>query len=158
MLMGRKTFETVSGFVRAGVAPAWPYLMPVVVLTTTLSEVPSHLGDANVAFASGDLAAVVRDIGAKHGGDPAKPLLYIDGGAVVQACLAAGLVDEMTITTVPRMLFRGVRLFDNADSHTPATTHDGTGQAWALVRAKVDAASGHTCVKYARKAPSAPTA
>ena len=37
--------------------------------------------------------------------------LYIDGGRTNQAFLAAGLIDEITITTVPVLLGAGIRLF-----------------------------------------------
>lgn len=41
--------------------------------------------------------------GAKH--------LYIDGGITIQEFLAAGLIDELTITLIPIILGEGIPLF-----------------------------------------------
>ena len=37
--------------------------------------------------------------------------MYVDGGEVIRAFLAAGLVDDLTISIVPVWLGDGVRLF-----------------------------------------------
>lgn len=37
--------------------------------------------------------------------------LYIDGGRTIQSFLAAGLIAELTVTTVPVLLGAGIRLF-----------------------------------------------
>jgi len=44
--------------------------------------------------------------------------VYIDGGVVISDFLAHGLVDELTITTVPTLLGRGIRLFHPIDTAT----------------------------------------
>ena len=36
---------------------------------------------------------------------------YVDGGAVVRSFLAEGLIEDMTVTIVPILLGRGIRLF-----------------------------------------------
>ena len=41
--------------------------------------------------------------------------VYIDGGRTVQAFLAAGLVDEITVSIAPVLLGRGYRLFGDLD-------------------------------------------
>ncbi|MEL4415664.1 dihydrofolate reductase family protein [Shewanella algae] len=38
--------------------------------------------------------------------------IYLDGGALIRSFIAAALVDELTITTVPVLLGGGIRLFD----------------------------------------------
>lgn len=47
--------------------------------------------------------------------------VYIDGGVVISDFLAAGLVDEITITTVPTLLGRGIRLFNPIGTATNLT-------------------------------------
>jgi dihydrofolate reductase len=37
--------------------------------------------------------------------------IYVDGGAVIQSFLSAGLVTDMTISIVPILLGHGARLF-----------------------------------------------
>ena len=37
--------------------------------------------------------------------------MYIDGGKVIQSFLESDLIDEMTITRVPRVLGEGIPLF-----------------------------------------------
>jgi len=38
--------------------------------------------------------------------------VYVDGGATIRQFLAAGLIDELTISIVPIVLGDGVRLFE----------------------------------------------
>lgn len=100
LVMGRATFETVRDFT------PWPYATtPVVVLSRTLREVPPTLRD-RVTVSSETPAELVTRLergGARH--------LYIDGGVTITRFLAAGLLDEITVTTIPRLLGRGRRLF-----------------------------------------------
>jgi dihydrofolate reductase len=50
-----------------------------------------------------DAVAFLNQAGASH--------VYIDGGTVVQSCLAAGLIDDPVITRVPILLGDGIPLF-----------------------------------------------
>lgn len=45
--------------------------------------------------------------------------VYIDGGKLISQFLAAGLVDDLTITIVPILLGKGQALFHRADNVTP---------------------------------------
>lgn len=105
MVMGRNTFDFVMN---AGVD--WPYgLLPVVVLTHRPLDLP------------GDFVGVVED--SSLGPEPLMADLvqrgfehaYIDGGHTVQAFIAAGLIDELTLTTVPSVIGQGLSVF-GADS------------------------------------------
>ena len=100
ILMGRRTYEQVLGF---GV---WPYTKPVHVLSTSLGALPGdHEDRATLAHGSPpELCAAMAAAGHRR--------LYVDGGTVVRAFLAADLIDEMTLTTVPVILGAGMRLFD----------------------------------------------
>lgn len=101
LVMGRATFEKVLGF------PEWPYgETPVYVLSRTLSTLPAHLGTSVVlckAQSPAEVVALARSRGHGH--------LYVDGGQTIQAFLAAGLIDSLTLTTIPVLLGQGLRLF-----------------------------------------------
>lgn len=96
ILMGRSTYEVVRGF------EPWPYAeTPVVVLSTTLTDgqddrvrVVRSLEEASELFDS-----------MRAGG------VYIDGASTIQSCLAAGWVDELTISQVPVLIGAGIPLF-----------------------------------------------
>ena len=102
MVMGRSTFETVLGF-----GGDWPYgdLRMVVLTRQQDYEIPDSLPDSVTTSAetpSRLLAALSRK-GVKH--------VYVDGGVTIQSFLADGLIDEMTITTIPVILGEGIPLF-----------------------------------------------
>ncbi len=102
LLMGRNTFNFVieSGF-------DWPYgELAVRVATTRELAVSSDL-EGTVSSVAGDPDAIVRQLEAEGFGQA-----YLDGGALTQSFLAADLVDELTLTTVPVIIGGGIRLFD----------------------------------------------
>ncbi|MBT8239799.1 MAG: dihydrofolate reductase family protein [Acidimicrobiia bacterium] len=99
VVMGRGTFDVVSGF------RPWAYDKPVVVVSSTLNEVPDDLADA-VEVISGSPAEVIEQCHERGFGN-----LYIDGGRLVTSFLNDGLIDEMTISWVPVLLGGGIRLF-----------------------------------------------
>ncbi|MEZ9236784.1 dihydrofolate reductase family protein [Shewanella sp. 10N.286.52.A9] len=100
LVMGRNTFEKVLSF-----DCDWPYTKPVFVLSRTLSEVPSELTN-KVSLVKGDLAQVVAELNAKGFND-----LYIDGGVTIQQFLQHDMIDELIITTIPKLLGGGIPLF-----------------------------------------------
>ena len=94
LVMGRSTYETVLGF------GSWPFENKrVIVLSTTLE--------------SNHQVHVVRSVQEAHTLLEAESAgrVYIDGGRTIQAFLAAGLVDEITVAIAPVLLGRGHRLF-----------------------------------------------
>lgn len=100
LVMGRNTFETVLGF------ETWPYgTMKVVVLTSRPLALPPHLADTVSVSDSppGMLAETLGAQGVQH--------VYLDGGNTISRFLAANLVDEMTITTIPVLIGSGRPLF-----------------------------------------------
>ena len=100
LVMGRITYETVSGF-----DMDWPYQKPVYVLSNTLDEIPAkHKGKAHLI--KGTLNKILADLG-----DQGFINLYIDGGTTIQNFLREDLIDEMIITTIPILLGRGISLF-----------------------------------------------
>lgn len=79
----------------------------MVVLSRSLAQqdVPQHLqGKLRIsAAAPEELVAQLRAEGWQRA--------YIDGGSVIRAFLAAGLIDELTLTRVPVLLGSGRPLF-----------------------------------------------
>jgi dihydrofolate reductase len=104
MVMGRNTYETALGFAE------WPYgSKRVVILSHKTITIPPHLA-TNVEHMTGSPVEVVKRleaVGAHH--------LYVDGGRTIQGFLQAGLIDEMTITTIPILLGSGIPLFGLLD-------------------------------------------
>ena len=100
LVMGRGSFEKVLTFT------PWPYgTKPVVVMSRSLPEVPEALQDTvTIETASPpDLLDKLATRGYQH--------VYLDGGQLVQSFLQHGLVDEMTLTTMPILIGKGIPLF-----------------------------------------------
>lgn len=96
LVVGRRTWETALGF------GAWPYAEKRVVVLTHGNPTPSH-GEEIYAGALGALVDRLSNEGAKR--------IYVDGGDVIRQFLAAGLVDDVTLSIVPVLLGQGVPLF-----------------------------------------------
>lgn len=105
LVMGRNTFETVLGF-----DVEWPYSKPVFVASSSLSEIPEKLQD-KVFIINGTPAEIVKQLNEKGYHN-----LYIDGGKTVQGFMAADLIDEMILTTIPTVLGGGPSLFGSLDA------------------------------------------
>lgn len=104
LVMGRNTFELVLGFAE------WPYgEKPVVVLSSSLAALPGKV-PPGVILEAGEPAQLVERLAARGW-----RRLYIDGGITIQRFLAAGLIDEITLTTIPILLGRGRPLFGKLD-------------------------------------------
>ena len=100
IVMGRNTFEQVLSF------GDWPYgTIPVLVLSRQLDLFPENM-PPDVSLTDENPAALIHRLskeGLNH--------LYIDGGLTVQSFVAAGLIDEITITIIPTLLGDGKPLF-----------------------------------------------
>jgi dihydrofolate reductase len=91
LVIGRGTWDVARGFSQ------WPYDGKRVVVLTHRPEPPEH----GEEFYSGDVRGLALEGRA-----------YIDGGNVIRQFLAAGLIDDLTLTIVPLILGDGIRLFD----------------------------------------------
>lgn len=98
--MGRKTYEKVLSF---GI---WPYGdTPVVVLSRKQISFPDQL-PGTVSQSSEQPLELLHRLageGVQH--------VYVDGGLTIQGFLSEGLVDEITVTTIPVIIGEGMSLF-----------------------------------------------
>jgi dihydrofolate reductase len=107
-LFGRRTFELFAGYwgvMEAGSHPVADALntRPKYVASTTLTD-PQW---ADTTVLSGDIAAAIRELKAKPGGE-----LQVHGsGALTRCLLENDLVDEMNLLIVPVVVGQGTRLF-----------------------------------------------
>jgi dihydrofolate reductase len=100
LVMGRRTYEFVLEMLAAGMP--WPYSgKRVVVMTHRPLD-----GRNDARPFAGEPRALLQELraqGAEH--------VYVDGGVVIRDFLAAGLLDEMTISVIPCLLGTGFPLF-----------------------------------------------
>jgi dihydrofolate reductase len=111
-LLGRRTYELFAeswGSLTPQDVPGWEPTMralntrPKYVVSSTLAD-PAWAG---TTVLSGDLAAAVRELKAKSGGE-----LQVHGsGELTRWLLANDLVDELTLIVIPVIVGQGARLF-----------------------------------------------
>ena len=103
IVMGRNTYEKVLSF------GGWPYQKKVIVLTSRDLPVPADLPDKieRLHLSPGELIGELQSRDIRQ--------IYLDGGVTLQRFLRAGLVDEMTITTIPVLIGEGLPLFGALD-------------------------------------------
>lgn len=112
-LFGRVTYELFAGHWGAREDLGHPITgalntRPKYVVSNTLAE-PRWAG---TTVLSGDVAASVRELKARPGGE-----LQVHGsGVLIRWLLEQGLVDEMILLTVPVLVGQGTRLFPDAGS------------------------------------------
>jgi dihydrofolate reductase len=100
LIVGRKTHDTARSF------DAWPYTGKRCVVLTHRPVEPLE----GVESFEGSPTILVERLGREGAAR-----IYVDGGAVIQQFLAAGLIDDLTISVVPVLLGAGVRLFAGAE-------------------------------------------
>ncbi|HCK65998.1 MAG TPA: deaminase [Anaerolineae bacterium] len=99
VVMGRNTYEKVLTF------GGWGYDKKVIVLSSKKIKIKDKLKDKVEVLNLGPkkLVKEIEKRKAKH--------IYLDGGVTIQRFLREGLVDEMTITTIPVLIGEGLPLF-----------------------------------------------
>ena len=106
-IVGRTMFD--FGYPNWGENP--PFHAPVFVVTHRGQERISRSGGTSYTFMTGGIEAAVEQARAVAEG---KDVLVAGGVSVARQALAAGLVDEVVLHVVPKLVGRGVRLFDSA--------------------------------------------
>lgn len=102
--MGRQTYEQVLSF---GVD--WPYEgLATFVWSRTLTndDIPAALAKEMLETSALPPAALLDELAGRG-----LQSVWIDGGQTLQAFLAEGLVDIITVTRVPILIGRGIPLF-----------------------------------------------
>lgn len=101
IVMGRKTFDVVAGKCPPGTD--WPYGdIPMLVPTSRPIGAELFAARPSVQAATGTILEILAL--AREQAGPGK-LVYVDGGSVVRQSLDAGLVDEITLSVVPKARF-----------------------------------------------------
>jgi dihydrofolate reductase len=96
IVMGRKTFEKVLTF------EPWPYQKPVIVLTHRSLRIPARLRK-RVETMSGSPKNIVERL-AKRG----LFRLYVDGGQTIQDFLSVGMIHELIVSRLPKLIGTGI--------------------------------------------------
>jgi dihydrofolate reductase len=100
VVVGRGTYQTALGF------PTWPYTGKRCVVLTHAAFERRH----DEEFHAGDPQPLLERLGAEG-----VRRVYVDGGRVITALLATGVVDQLTISVLPILLGEGRRLFGPSD-------------------------------------------
>lgn len=125
LAMGRATYEKVLSFGQ------WPYDgKRVVVLSSTL---PLDTRGVKVVRSVPEAAETLRNVGAEQ--------VYVDGGRTVREFLAAGLLDELTVSVAPIIIGDGIRLFGEGD-HADLVVRGSHVDVDGLVRTTYDILHG----------------
>jgi dihydrofolate reductase len=125
LLIGRKTFDHAAGF------ETWPFgEKPVYVLSRTLQSLPASV-PRTVILISGTPDEVTAQLGAKG-----HRKVYLDGGETTQAFLAAGLVSEITLTTIPVLIGSGRRIFGALPADVKLTHLSTHAYAFGFVQSR----------------------
>ena len=126
MVLGRKSFEKVLTF------GSWPYPdhLRIVVLSSGTPTVPDELAQVVEVM---DLEPVecLRQLGAtgtRH--------VYVDGGVTIQRFLRAGVIQNITVTTVPVLIGSGLCLFGELANDITLTHLETTAYPDGLVQSR----------------------
>lgn len=103
LIMGRNTYEKVLSF------GEWPYDKSVIVLSSGTLQIPDNLKDS-VEHSSESPHKLYERFSSDG-----LSRIYIDGGITIRRFLEAGLIDDLTITTIPVVLGKGIPLFGGLD-------------------------------------------
>ncbi|MFZ5756892.1 MAG: dihydrofolate reductase family protein [Pseudomonadota bacterium] len=133
VVLGRNTWETTQGFSQ------WPFTGKQVTVLSHRPLAATH-GESVHAGPLAPLLERLRESGARR--------IYLDGGAAIRQGLAEGVIDDMTLSTIPVLLGKGRPLFG-----AEAGASGWPGTLWRL--AGIDAfPSGLVQCRWQRTPPS----
>jgi dihydrofolate reductase len=126
IIMGRGTFDTVRGF------DPWPYDKPCIVMSRTLQAAAIPAG------AAGSVEITPASPAEVAAGCAARGLrgVYVDGGRILSAFIAAGLLDEIIITRLPVLIGSGRPLFEVPGRDVRVETVESTLDAGGFVQTR----------------------
>jgi dihydrofolate reductase len=104
-VIGRTMFD--YGYPNWGENP--PFHAPVYVVTHRGQDRIDKSGGTSYTFVTGGINAAIEQARAVADG---RDVLLAGGVSIARQALAAGLVDEVVLHVVPKLIGRGVRLFD----------------------------------------------
>ena len=108
LVMGRRTFEKLLEFRKVGIE--WPYgAKPMIVVSKSLAAVPDELRE-QVRIESSSPQELLEKLSQEG-----YQRIYLDGGKLIQSFLRAGLIDDITLTTIPVLIGEGIPLFGDLD-------------------------------------------
>jgi len=107
VLVGRRTYDVARGF------PAWPYAGRKVVVFTRTDA--ARVTSPDTVATTRSPADVVGELRARAG----KDLWLVGGGQLVQAFMAAGLVDDVIVSIHPLLLGDGIPLVGKGAPRLP---------------------------------------
>ena len=124
IVMGRNTFEKVLTF------GSWQYDKKVFVLSSRKLTIAPELSDMVEALhlSPRELIRELEQRGIRH--------IYLDGGVTIQRFLREGLVDEMTLTTIPVLIGEGLPLFGALEKDIPLTLIEARSFSNGMVQKK----------------------
>lgn len=108
VIMGRKTYDEILGF-----DVPWPYANVRTYVITSNKKLTQSTPKTTLLHGV-DAAAIGKITAASEGN-----VWVVGGGKIISAFLSANLVDELTLTVIPRILGQGVPLFpeDTPETH-----------------------------------------
>ncbi len=107
VVMGRKTYEDILGF-----DVPWPYANARTYVITSDKDLATP-SPKTALLHSIDAAAIGKITDASTGN-----VWVVGGGKIISAFLSADLVDELTLTVIPRILGAGIPLFPETTPET----------------------------------------
>ncbi|MBP6117035.1 MAG: dihydrofolate reductase [Neisseriaceae bacterium] len=132
LVMGRKTYDKVCTF------DFWPYPdHRVWVLSQNPHEALREDDRVSVVGSVTEAVSALNTANARG--------VYVDGGKVVQAFYAAGLIDEWVITRVPIILGSGLPLFATLPHSTRLVHLDSIAAAGGMVTSHYRVCNDHSC-------------
>jgi dihydrofolate reductase len=123
LVVGRKTYEFVLSMVASGME--WPYKGKRYVVMT---HRPIDGRNQERAFA-GEPVALLDELAAEQARH-----IYVDGGVVIRSFLAAGLLDQLTVSIVPVLIGEGLPLFGGVKLESGLTLEKVSSFAKGIVQ------------------------
>ena len=108
--MGSKTYMDIHGF-----GTGWVYPDVEAVILTRRSNLPRFEDAPQIRFAQGDVKIIIDEMRTRL----VKDIWLVGGSDLAAQFLAAGVLDEIQLTTMPVLLGAGTPLFPPLDSRHP---------------------------------------